>query len=147
MTLGERMYQLRKKKGLSQEQLGEQIGVTRQTISNWELNETTPNSDQLKQLSKALTTSIDDLLENDTHSLLMEKVTRAETQTSLVKKTLTVIAIVLGVQILITLIGFLMFYLMITGSLGKAPQFDFSYSGTLEPAAMRILGQSLGIFL
>ena len=37
--------------------------------------------------------------------------------------------------------------LVITGSLGKAPQFDFSYSGTLEPAAMRILGQSLGLFL
>ena len=36
MTLGENIYNLRKKKGISQEQLGEQIGVTRQTISNWE---------------------------------------------------------------------------------------------------------------
>jgi len=143
MTLGEHIFQLRKTRNLSKEQLGEQIGVTRQTISNWELNETAPNSDQLKLLSKALATSIDDLLENDTHSILMGTVARTERQTSLVKKTLIVIAIVLGVQILITLIGFLMFYLMITGSLGKAPQFDFSYSGTLEPAFLGALSRML----
>ncbi len=41
--LGERILKLRKKQGLSQEQLGEQVNVTRQTISNWELNGTAPN--------------------------------------------------------------------------------------------------------
>ena len=56
---------LRKKSGLSQEQLGEKVNVTRQTISNWELNETTPNPEQLKLLSKALNVSIDELLDND----------------------------------------------------------------------------------
>lgn len=41
MKLGENILKLRKQRGLSQEQLGEQVDVTRQTISNWELGETT----------------------------------------------------------------------------------------------------------
>lgn len=61
--LGDNILKLRKSKGLSQEKLGEQIGVTRQTISNWELGETTPNPEQLKLLSKELNISIDELLE------------------------------------------------------------------------------------
>ena len=47
MKLGENIFNLRKKQGLSQEQLGEIINVTRQTISNWELGETQPNPEQL----------------------------------------------------------------------------------------------------
>ena len=42
MTLGEKIIKMRKQKNLSQEDLAEQMGVTRQTISNWELNETNP---------------------------------------------------------------------------------------------------------
>ena len=38
MSLGEKILKLRKQKGLSQEELGEKVKVTRQTISNWELN-------------------------------------------------------------------------------------------------------------
>ena len=49
--LGENILKLRKSKGLSQEQLGEKVQVTRQTISNWELGETSPNPEQLKLLS------------------------------------------------------------------------------------------------
>lgn len=52
--LGENILKLRKKSGLSQEQLGEKVNVTRQTISNWELNETTPNPEQLKKCQKHL---------------------------------------------------------------------------------------------
>ena len=63
MKLGENILKLRKQNGLSQEQLGEKVNVTRQTISNWELNETTPNPEQLKLLSKALNVSIDELLD------------------------------------------------------------------------------------
>ena len=74
MKLGENILKLRKQNGLSQEQLGEQVGVTRQTISNWELNETTPNPEQLKLLSKALNVSIDELLDNDVKNVVIEKV-------------------------------------------------------------------------
>ena len=36
MRLGEKIYQLREKTGLSQEQLAEKLDVSRQTVSNWE---------------------------------------------------------------------------------------------------------------
>lgn len=54
MNLGDKILQLRKKNGLSQEQLGEKVDVTRQTISNWELGESTPNPEQLKKCQKHL---------------------------------------------------------------------------------------------
>lgn len=52
MKLGDNIQKLRKDLKLSQEQLAEKIDVTRQTISNWELGETSPNPEQLKLLSK-----------------------------------------------------------------------------------------------
>ena len=78
MKLGDKILELRKKKGLSQEELGELIDVTRQTISNWELGETSPNPEQLKLLSKELNVSIDELLDNDIKSVIEEKVTNTE---------------------------------------------------------------------
>ena len=74
MKLGDKIQNLRKKKGLSQEELSEKINVTRQTISNWELGETMPNPEQLKLLSKELSVSIDELLDNDIKNILVEKV-------------------------------------------------------------------------
>lgn len=65
MKLGENIYHLRKQKGLSQEKLAEEIHVARQTISNWELGETSPNPEQLKLISKTLNVSIDRLLDNE----------------------------------------------------------------------------------
>ena len=43
MKLGNNILKLRKDCNLSQEQLAEKVNVTRQTISNWELSETSPN--------------------------------------------------------------------------------------------------------
>lgn len=51
-SLGEKICELRKQKGLSQEGLGEIIGVSRQAISKWELDEMTPNWENISQLSK-----------------------------------------------------------------------------------------------
>lgn len=68
MQLGNNIQTLRKKKGLSQEKLAEKINVTRQTISNWELGETTPNPEQLILLSKQFDISIDELVGNDAMS-------------------------------------------------------------------------------
>ena len=65
MKLGNKILEYRKKSGLSQEGLAEKIDVTRQTISNWELGETSPNPEQLKLLSKEFGVSIDELLDNN----------------------------------------------------------------------------------
>lgn len=88
MALGQNIYELRKKKGLSQEQLGEKIDVTRQTISNWELGETSPNPEQLKLLSKTLDVSVDDLIDNDIENVILSKVKLTEKQTKSIKKIL-----------------------------------------------------------
>ena len=62
MTLGQRIQELRKQKGLSQEGLGEKLGVSRQAVSRWETGETTPNTETLKLLSKLFDVSINTLL-------------------------------------------------------------------------------------
>ena len=64
MDFNEQLICRRKQKGLSQEQLGDLIGVTRQTVSKWELGETTPEMDKLIQLSKLFEVSIDELVGN-----------------------------------------------------------------------------------
>ena len=64
MTFQEQLIYYRKKKGLSQEQLGNQIGVSRQTVSKWELGLTTPEMDKLIQMSRLFDVSIDELVGN-----------------------------------------------------------------------------------
>ena len=86
--LGEKILKLRKKEGLSQEELGDKLNVTRQTISNWELNETSPDAKQLKELSKVFNISIDDLLDNDVKNVLVDKVSKTESNTKLIIKIL-----------------------------------------------------------
>ncbi len=66
MSLGKKISDLRKMGGLSQEALAEKIDVTRQTISNWELNSSSPNPEQLKKISQIFAISVDSLLDNDT---------------------------------------------------------------------------------
>ena len=56
------IYELRTKKGLSQEELAEKVFVTRQAVSRWETGETIPNIDTLKRLSKLFDVSINTLL-------------------------------------------------------------------------------------
>lgn len=78
MDLGKNILTFRKKLRLSQENLGDEIGVTRQTISNWECNLTTPDAYQLIALAKALQVSLDTLVGNSPESLLIEKVNNVE---------------------------------------------------------------------
>lgn len=65
MAFQEQLILYRKQLGLSQEQLGNLIGVSRQTVSKWELGETTPEMEKLIQLSRIFKTSIDKLVGND----------------------------------------------------------------------------------
>lgn len=52
MKLGNLILKYRKQKNLSQEELAKEIGVTRQTISKWELNETSPDLKQAVKLAE-----------------------------------------------------------------------------------------------
>ena len=51
MQVGERILKLRKENNISQEELGFKINVSRQTISKWENNETSPDLNNLKSLT------------------------------------------------------------------------------------------------
>ena len=105
MKLGDNIFKLRKDCKLSQEQLAEKVDVTRQTISNWELGETSPNPDQLKLLSKALNVSIDELLNNDIKQVLVEKVNNTEKLAEIIIKILKVMGIlfIVGCVVIILL--------------------------------------------
>ena len=62
MNFGQKLLSLRKEKGLSQEELGGQLKVSRQTVSKWELGETTPEMDKLILISELFTISLDELI-------------------------------------------------------------------------------------
>lgn len=64
MTIGEKIIELRKKHNYTQEKLANKIGVSRQTLSNWESNITSPDLAQAKTLSKIFKVSLDDLTDN-----------------------------------------------------------------------------------
>lgn len=65
MNLGNSLFHARKKSGLSQEEAAEKIGVSRQTVSKWETNETLPDIRQAKKLSVLYNITLDELIEFD----------------------------------------------------------------------------------
>ena len=66
MALSEKIYALRKKSGLSQEQLAEHLGVSRQAISKWESGQSIPESDKLLAISSYFEVSLDFLMKDET---------------------------------------------------------------------------------
>lgn len=72
MALGEKIQQLRKAAGISQEQLAEQLDVSRQSISKWELNDAVPEISKITMLSELFSVSTDELLK-DSHSHRSDK--------------------------------------------------------------------------
>ena len=65
MSLGNSLFNARKKSGLSQEEVAEKLGVSRQTISKWETNETLPDIRQSKGLAVLYHMTLDELIEYD----------------------------------------------------------------------------------
>lgn len=66
IEIANRLYNLRKKHGLSQEELAERIGVSRQAVSKWERSESSPDTDNLIALSKIYGVTIDQMLNKET---------------------------------------------------------------------------------
>lgn len=62
--LSEKLYTLRRKNGLSQEQLAEKLGVSRQAVSKWESGQSIPELDKLQALSQYFQITIDQLLQD-----------------------------------------------------------------------------------
>ena len=65
IEIANRLVKLRKEKGLSQEQLAEALGISRQAVSKWERAESSPDTDNLICLAKLYKVSLDELLNVD----------------------------------------------------------------------------------
>lgn len=105
MKFNEKLINLRKQKGLSQEELGYKLNVTRQTVSKWELGETTPDMSKLGEISKFFEVSVDYLLseteEGKTEEVKMEdkKINDDEQKN---KKT---VLIIIGITAILIIVG------------------------------------------
>lgn len=72
MNFNEKLMGLRKSKGWSQEDLGNELGVSRQTVSKWENGQTTPEMTKLIEIARIFEMSLDELLENKDNNFKKE---------------------------------------------------------------------------
>ena len=126
LKMHNKLYELRKQKGFSQEELANRLNVSRQTISKWEVGESTPDMENLVAISELFEISLDELVLNkvpeeaDTsaqvvksefYSDIKENVLTDENRKK-AKKGLKIAAIVLGIIVLIDLSSFVIYVLM-----------------------------------
>lgn len=99
--LGEKIISERKKCKLSQEDLAEKLGITRQTISNWELNETSPDLKQASKLCDIFNISLDELTGKG--NAILTRLDKTENNSKLIIKLVKTVGITLGTLIFILL--------------------------------------------
>lgn len=85
MTLGEKIYKLRNERNLTQEQLAEKLGVTRQSISKWEGDLVKPEIEKLKAMAKLFEVSLDDLISDEAAEVKSAKTDRFERNVTIYK--------------------------------------------------------------
>ena len=126
MEFNNKLYKLRKQKGFSQEELANRLNVSRQTISKWEVGESTPDMENLVAISELFEISLDELVldkvpeEADTSSQVVKSEFYSDIKENVLtdenrkkaKKGLKIAAIVLGIIVLIDLISFVIYVLM-----------------------------------
>lgn len=100
MEISNKILELRKQKNITQEQLAELMDVARQTISKWELGETSPDLNQSKKLSKIFGVSLDELTNNDLNNIILAKVSNTEKLTRVIINILKIIFLVVVILII-----------------------------------------------
>lgn len=89
MDFNNRLYQLRKQKGLSQEELANRLNVSRQTVSKWEVGDSTPDMEKLVAISDLFDVSLDKLVMGKEDEPQNPTATKSELVTVLNEKVLT----------------------------------------------------------
>lgn len=97
MKFSDKLIKLRKEKGMSQEELGDKLGVTRQTISKWELGQATPNMTNLNELGTLFNVSINYLVDDNCDSYNKQFKGGIKMDDNKKKKIVIIVAIVLGI--------------------------------------------------
>ena len=121
MEFHNKLYHLRKQKGLSQEELAHRLNVSRQTISKWEVGDSTPDMEKLIAISDMFQISLDELVMDKVQTQTGETPSKAEIVNELKEKVLTdenkkkakkvlkIAAIILGVIVLIDVISMIVY--------------------------------------
>ncbi len=124
MEFNNKLYELRKQKGLSQEELANRLNVSRQTISKWEVGESTPDMEKLAAISELFDISLDELVldkatkkeepkeqttKSDLYSDIKEHVLTEDNKKK-ARKGLKIAGIVLTVFFLIDLISMIIYF-------------------------------------
>ncbi len=144
MKLGEKILTYRKKLGLSQEQLGEKVGVSRQTVSKWEIGQTIPELEKMILLAKTFETTIDELVKDENE--IVENEEREKVEKSKNNKIIKLFNFILIITIAVVGIIFAVIlyrYLMICGlknkfeGAGKEPIDENGISFSMENYRIR----------
>ena len=109
MSIGNKIENLRKKKKMSQEKLADLLGISRQTLSNYENDITSPDLNQSKKICEIFDVSLDELIGND--STISSKLSNTERLVKKQNKTIKIILITLYFIIMIFLISFIIYIL------------------------------------
>jgi transcriptional regulator with XRE-family HTH domain len=121
MEFHNKLYNLRKQKGLSQEELANRLNVSRQTISKWEVGDSTPDMEKLIAISDMFGISLDELVMDKVPDQMGETLSKSETVSQLkenvftdgnkkmLKKGVKIAAIMFGVILLIDVISMIVY--------------------------------------
>jgi len=100
MRFSEKLMNLRKSKGWSQDEFADKVGVTRQTVSKWELDKTVPDMNKLIEMSKLFEVSLDELTDN----VEIAKSRKNTDERSLEKRNTTISVKLFAVGLIVSLI-------------------------------------------
>lgn len=121
MEFHNKLYNLRKQKGLSQEELANRLNVSRQTISKWEVGDSTPDMEKLIAISDMFDISLDELVMDKVPARKDESLSKSEIVGELkdkilsdeskkrTKKWVKIAAIILGVIVLIDIVSMIIY--------------------------------------
>ena len=115
MTIGEKIYKLRKDLALSQEEFAFRIGVSKQTVFNWENGVACPKLARLEKISEEFTVNIDYFIKEESEQTIKEKanIESKESAKSLKLKKLSILlslcALLITIIALIIIFGFSLF--------------------------------------
>ena len=115
MDFGKRLYELRKQKGLSQEELANQLNVTRQTVSKWELGDSSPDVEKLIALGDLFAISLDEMVLGKVPAAtrldkLEEKIMTEENKQK-AKKGIKILGIIAGAVFAVDLLSMILYVL------------------------------------
>ena len=89
MEFNNKLYNLRKQKGFSQEELANRLNVSRQTVSKWELGDSAPDMEKLIAISDLFEVSLDELVKDKVPSNIGEVPAKSEILDELKQKVFT----------------------------------------------------------